>query len=57
MHVEVDEGHGSDWLSGLVLPAIVRDPSVGREIALGALLRQRVAEDYCDELLAHFRGV
>lgn len=52
LHVEVDAGHAAGWFKNVIEPAIDRDPRVGRDIALGTLIRLNTSERYLDALLA-----
>jgi hypothetical protein len=52
LHVGVDAAHAAGWFKNVVRPAIDRDPRVGRDIAIGALLRLNTSERYLDALLA-----
>ena len=46
IHVHVDEDHGAEWLDEVLTPLAHRSPEVAREIALGILTRERVANAY-----------
>lgn len=52
LHVGVDAAHAAGWFKNVVRPAIDRDPRVGHDIAIGALLRLNTSERYLDALLA-----
>lgn len=52
LHVEVDAGHAAGWFKNIIEPAIDRDPRVGRDIAIGTLIRLSTSERYLDALLA-----
>lgn len=52
LHVEIDAGHATGWFKNVIEPAINRDPRVGRDIALGTLIRLNTSERYLDALLA-----
>jgi hypothetical protein len=46
LHVGVDHKHGEDLLNRVLLPLVETNPRAAREIAMGALVRYRVAIDY-----------
>ncbi|MCV9947654.1 iron-containing redox enzyme family protein [Rhizobium sp. BT-175] len=52
LHIGVDAGHAAGWFKNVVQPAIDHDPQVGRDIALGALIRLDSSEQYLDAVLA-----
>lgn len=52
LHIGVDAGHAAGWFRSVVQPAIDEDPRVGRDIALGALIRLDSSEQYLDAVLA-----
>ena len=52
LHVEVDAGHAAGWFKNVIEPAIDHDPRVGRDIAIGTLIRLSTSERYLDALLA-----
>lgn len=52
LHVEVDAGHATGWFKNIIEPAVTRDPRVGRDIALGTLIRLNTSGRYLDALLA-----
>lgn len=45
-HVEFDEDHGYQLLHNLLLPVIKDNPTLMKEICIGALIRYRIAVDY-----------
>lgn len=53
LHIEVDAGHAAGWFRNVIEPAIDRDHRVGRDIAIGTLIRLNTSERYLDALLAH----
>lgn len=53
IHIEVDAGHANGWFKNVIEPTIDRDPSIGRDIAIGALVRLNTSARYLDGLLAH----
>jgi hypothetical protein len=52
LHVGVDARHAAGWFRNVIHPAVDRDPRVGRDIAIGALLRLNTSQRYLDALLA-----
>ncbi|SES03010.1 Iron-containing redox enzyme [Streptomyces sp. yr375] len=52
-HIKIDAGHASGWFKNVIAPAVDADPRIGREIALGALIRLNSSERYLDSLLKH----
>lgn len=46
IHVHVDEDHGAEWLEQVLTPLARRSPELLREISLGILTRERVANAY-----------
>jgi pyrroloquinoline quinone (PQQ) biosynthesis protein C len=52
VHVEVDAGHAAGWFKNVIEPAIDRDARVGRDIAIGTLIRLNTSQRYLDALLA-----
>lgn len=52
LHVGIDAGHAAGWFRNVIRPAVDRDPRVGRDIAIGALLRLNTSARYLDALLA-----
>jgi hypothetical protein len=52
LHVSVDAGHAAGWFRNVVQPAVDRDPRVGRDIMIGALLRLNTSARYLDAMLA-----
>jgi hypothetical protein len=52
LHISVDAGHAAGWFRNVVQPAMDQDPRVGRDIAIGALIRLNSSERYLDALLA-----
>jgi Iron-containing redox enzyme len=52
LHVAVDAGHAAGWFKNVIEPAVDRDPRVGRDIAIGVVIRLNTSERYLDALLA-----
>jgi hypothetical protein len=46
IHVHVDADHGAEWLENVLVPLAHQSPAVLREIGMGALVRERVANAY-----------
>jgi hypothetical protein len=53
LHISIDAGHAAGWFKNVVQPAIDQDARVGRDIAIGALIRLNTSEKYLDAVLAH----
>ncbi|MDJ0380133.1 iron-containing redox enzyme family protein [Streptomyces sp. G-G2] len=51
LHIGVDAGHAAGWFKNVVGPLVDADPRIGREIALGAMMRLNTSQDYLDALL------
>ncbi|MFK0050417.1 iron-containing redox enzyme family protein [Streptomyces sp. NPDC090741] len=51
LHIGVDAGHAAGWFKNVVAPLVNADPRIGREIALGAMIRLNTSQDYLDALL------
>ncbi|MGE7386063.1 iron-containing redox enzyme family protein [Streptomyces sp. NPDC004126] len=51
LHIGVDAGHAAGWFKNVVGPLVNSDPRIGREIALGAMIRLNTSQDYLDALL------
>ncbi|QFI37027.1 iron-containing redox enzyme family protein [Moritella marina ATCC 15381] len=56
LHITVDAIHAQGWFNNVILPALESMPEVGREIAIGAILRLNSSEVYLDELLTVFEA-
>ncbi|WP_411141970.1 iron-containing redox enzyme family protein [Streptomyces sp. x-80] len=56
LHIGIDAGHASGWFKNVVAPLVGGDALIGRDIALGALIRLNTSQDYLDELLRRMRG-
>ncbi|HAE46428.1 MAG: hypothetical protein CMO30_05650 [Tistrella sp.] len=48
LHIAIDAGHGRDLIRRVVLPLLADHPGLIREVAIGCLIRYRVAVDYYD---------
>jgi hypothetical protein len=46
IHIHVDEDHGAEWLDYVLTPLTERSPEMLREVSLGILTRERVANAY-----------
>ena len=46
IHVHVDEDHGAEWLDNVLTPLVEKSPAMLREVSLGILTRERVANAY-----------
>ncbi|MCY4044261.1 MAG: iron-containing redox enzyme family protein [Cellvibrionales bacterium] len=54
LHIHIDTVHAKAWLNNVIAPLVEKDPRLGREIALGALIRLNSSERYLDIMLDHF---
>lgn len=50
LHVYIDTEHANGWFNNVVVPLVDQDPRIGREIAIGALIRINSSARYLDEL-------
>jgi hypothetical protein len=53
-HIEVEEEHGSHWLSRVILPIIEVQPEAGIELAIGGALRMEAMRHYNEYLALQF---
>jgi hypothetical protein len=51
-HIVIDTQHANGWFNNVVVPLINEEPAIGREIALGAVIRLNSSERYLDALLS-----
>ena len=56
MHIKIDASHARGWFTNVIMPLVDKNASLGREIALGAMIRLNSSERYLDALLAHFES-
>ncbi|MCY9786124.1 iron-containing redox enzyme family protein [Nocardiopsis sp. EMB25] len=56
LHMEIDVEHGESWFNEVIGPVVERDPRLGREIALGAVLRLNTSARYLDAIVDHCRA-
>jgi hypothetical protein len=57
IHVHVDADHGAEWLENVLDPLVRRSPAALREVGLGVLTRERVANTYYERIWQHMRAV
>jgi hypothetical protein len=57
IHVHVDADHGAEWLENVLVPLAHRSPAALREIGMGALTRERVANAYYERVWQQMRAV
>jgi hypothetical protein len=57
IHVHIDTDHGSEWLDRVLVPLAHHSPAVLREIGMGALTRELVADAYYDRVWQQMRAV
>ncbi|KAF3995943.1 iron-containing redox enzyme family protein [Glaciimonas immobilis] len=53
LHIGIDAVHANGWFNNVVAPAVSSNPEIGREIAIGAMIRLNSSEKYLNALLAH----
>jgi hypothetical protein len=56
IHIHVDDKHGSEWLHQVLTPLVARSEELLREVALGVLTRERVANAYYARVWAQMRA-
>lgn len=57
LHIAIDARHGLGWLRNAIAPAAENNPTARREIIQGAYYRLNTSLDYCNHLLATFKGI
>jgi hypothetical protein len=57
IHIDVDTGHGSEWIDHVLAPLAHHSPQALREIGMGALTRERVANAYYTRVWQQMRTV
>ncbi len=57
IHIHVDTDHGSKWLDNVLVPLAHHSPQVLREIGMGALTRERVANAYYHRVWEQMRDL
>jgi hypothetical protein len=57
IHVHVDADHGAEWLENVLVPLAHHSPEALREIGMGALTRERVANAYYERVWQQMRAV
>lgn len=57
IHVHVDADHGAEWLDNVLVPLAHRSPAVLRELGMGSLVRERVANAYYDKVWQQMRAI
>ncbi|MFD7907765.1 iron-containing redox enzyme family protein [Kitasatospora sp. NPDC059747] len=57
IHVHVDADHGAEWLENVLAPLAHHSPEVLREIGMGALTRERVANAYYTRVWQQMRAL
>lgn len=57
IHVHVDADHGAEWLENVLVPLAQHSPEALREIGMGALTRERVANAYYERVWQQMRAV
>ncbi|WP_050580926.1 iron-containing redox enzyme family protein [Salinispora cortesiana] len=55
IHVHVDADHGAEWLDNVLVPLVRRSPEAMREVAMGILTRERIANAYYRRIWGHMR--
>ncbi|MBL4670802.1 MAG: iron-containing redox enzyme family protein [Arenicella sp.] len=54
IHIAIDTVHARGWLNNIIAPLVNQSPAIGREIALGAMIRLNSSERYLDSLNSLF---
>lgn len=57
IHIHVDDKHGAEWLEQVLVPMANRSPALLREISLGVLTRERVANAYYARVTAQMLAI
>jgi hypothetical protein len=57
IHVHVDADHGAEWLENVLVPLAAQSPEALREIAMGILTRERVANAYYQRVWEQMKAV
>jgi len=50
LHIGIDTIHAKGWLNNIIAPLVEETPAIGREIAIGAMIRLNSSERYLDAL-------
>ncbi len=56
MHIKIDADHARGWFDNVIVPLIDKDPRIGREIALGSMIRLNSSARYLDAVVAHLEA-
>lgn len=56
LHIRIDTVHAKAWLNNVIAPIVDKNPVLGREIALGAIIRLNSSERYLDTMLKVFKS-
>lgn len=54
LHIQIDTVHANGWFNNIIAPLVDQSPAIGKEIALGAMIRLNSSERYLDSLNALF---
>ncbi len=54
LHIGIDTIHAKGWLNNIIAPLVDQNPKIGKEIALGAMIRLNSSERYLDSLSHSF---
>lgn len=54
LHIGIDAVHAKGWFNNVIAPAVEKNPDIGREFAIGAMIRLNSSERYLNALLKHF---
>jgi hypothetical protein len=57
IHVDVDEDHGAEWLDHVLVPLVRHSPAALREVSMGVLTRERVANAYYTRVWSQMKAV
>lgn len=56
LHIGIDAVHAKGWFNNVIIPAVENNMDIGREIAIGAMIRLNSSERYLNSLLQHFEN-
>lgn len=55
VHIKIDAKHGDGWLHNAIMPTIKTDPTMKKEIFMGAAFRLNTSYDYCQHIESQFK--
>lgn len=54
LHIGIDTVHAKGWLNNIIAPLVEETPAIGKDIAIGAMIRLNSSERYLDSLNSIF---